>query len=52
MTNGPTGTVSTTAPGITTSPTTDFQITAGGSTGRAAFIFANLDGSLSAWKGG
>ena len=50
--NGPTGQVSTTAPGITTSSTTDFQFTAGGSTGRAAFIFANLDGSISAWKGG
>jgi uncharacterized protein (TIGR03118 family) len=50
--NGPTGQVSTTAPGITTSATSDFQFTAGGSTGRAAFIFANLDGSISAWKGG
>ena len=50
--NGPTGQVSTTAAGITTSATTDFQFTAGGSTGRAAFIFANLDGSISAWKGG
>jgi uncharacterized protein (TIGR03118 family) len=52
MTNGPTGTVNTTALGITTSPTTDFQFTAGGTTGRAAFIFANLDGSISAWKPG
>jgi uncharacterized protein (TIGR03118 family) len=50
--NGPTGQVSTTAPGITTSASQDFQFTAGGSTARAAFIFANLDGSISAWKGG
>ncbi|HZW31873.1 MAG TPA: TIGR03118 family protein [Isosphaeraceae bacterium] len=49
--NGPTGQVSTAAPGITTS-STDFNFTAGGSTGKAAFIFANLDGSISAWKGG
>jgi uncharacterized protein (TIGR03118 family) len=51
-TNGPTGQVNTSAPGITTSPTTDFQFTAGGTTGRAVFIFANLDGSISAWKPG
>jgi len=47
MTNGPTGQVSTGAPGITTS-STDFQV----SGGKAAFIFANLDGSISAWRGG
>jgi len=52
MTNGPTGQVNTSAPGIVTDTKTDFQFTAGGSTGRAAFIFANLDGSISAWKGG
>jgi len=45
--NGPTGMVSTTAPGITTI-STDFQV----SGGKAAFIFANLDGSISAWRGG
>jgi len=50
--NGPTGQVNTSAPGINTSPTADFQLTAGGSTARANFIFANLDGSISAWKGG
>jgi uncharacterized protein (TIGR03118 family) len=45
--NGPTGQVSTAAPGITTSAT-DFQV----SGGKAAFIFDNLDGSISAWRGG
>ena len=45
--NGPTGQVSTAAPGITTA-TTDFQV----SGGKAAFIFANLDSSISAWRGG
>jgi uncharacterized protein (TIGR03118 family) len=45
--NGPTGQVSTGAPGITT-VSTDFQV----SGGKAAFIFANLDGSISAWRGG
>ena len=45
--NGPTGQVSTGAPGVTT-VSTDFQV----SGGKAAFIFANLDGSISAWKGG
>jgi len=45
--NGPTGTVSTGAAGITTQAT-DFQV----SGGKAAFIFANLDGSISAWRGG
>jgi uncharacterized protein (TIGR03118 family) len=48
MTNGPTGEVSTTAPGITTSATADFQLNGA----RAAFVFANLDGSISAWNGG
>jgi uncharacterized protein (TIGR03118 family) len=45
--NGPTGQVSTGAPGITTQPT-DFQV----SGGKAAFIFDNLDGSISAWRFG
>jgi uncharacterized protein (TIGR03118 family) len=45
--NGPTGQVSTGAPGITTQPT-DFQV----SGGKAAFIFDNLDGSISAWRNG
>ena len=47
--NGPTGQVSTSAAGITTA-STDFNFTSGGSEGKAAFIFANLDGSISAWK--
>ena len=46
-TNGPTGQVNTSAPGITTSPT-DFQLNGK----EAAFIFANMDGSISAWNGG
>ncbi len=46
--NGPTGQVSTTAPGITTSSTTDFQLDGS----QAQFIFDNLDGSISAWNGG
>ncbi len=46
--NGPTGQVSPAAPGITTSSTADFQL--GGA--QAQFIFANLDGSISAWNGG
>jgi uncharacterized protein (TIGR03118 family) len=46
---GPTGQVSPDAPGITTN-STDFQISAGGR--EAAFIFSNLDGSISAWAGG
>jgi uncharacterized protein (TIGR03118 family) len=45
--NGPTGEVSTGAPGILTAAT-DFQVNGS----KAAFIFANLDGSISAWKGG
>jgi uncharacterized protein (TIGR03118 family) len=45
--NGPTGQVSTAAPGITT-VATDFPVTGG----KAAFIFDNLDGSISAWRGG
>jgi uncharacterized protein (TIGR03118 family) len=45
--NGPTGQVSVAAPGITTGAT-DFQV----SGGKAAFIFDNLDGSISAWRGG
>ncbi|MGO9598007.1 MAG: TIGR03118 family protein [Isosphaeraceae bacterium] len=47
MTNGPTGQVNTGAPGITAG-STDFEV----SGGKAAFIFANLDGSISAWRGG
>lgn len=47
--DGPTGQVSTSAAGITTSAT-DFNFTSGGVTGKAGFIFANLDGSISAWK--
>jgi uncharacterized protein (TIGR03118 family) len=45
--NGPTGQVSTGAPGVTTGAT-DFQV----SGGKAAFVFDNLDGSISAWRGG
>ena len=45
--NGPTGQVSTAAPGVTTAAT-DFQVTGG----KSAFIFDNLDGSISAWRGG
>jgi uncharacterized protein (TIGR03118 family) len=45
--NGPTGQVSIGAPGITTSPT-DFQV----SGSQAAFAFANMDGSIWAWRGG
>jgi uncharacterized protein (TIGR03118 family) len=47
MTNGPTGQVNTSAPGITTG-STDFLVGAS----KAAFIFANLDGSVSGWNGG
>jgi len=47
MTNGPTGQVNTSAPGITTG-STDFLV----GTSKAAFIFANLDGSISGWNGG
>jgi uncharacterized protein (TIGR03118 family) len=50
--NGPTGQVSTTAAGITTSSTNDFQINNGTNSARAAFIFANVDGSISGWRGG
>ena len=46
--NGPTGQVSPGAPGITTSSTADFQLDGA----QAQFIFANLDGSISAWNGG
>ena len=45
--NGPTGQVSTGAAGITTG-STDFQVNGS----KAAFIFSNLDGSISAWAGG
>ena len=47
MTNGPTGQVSTGAPGITTGPM-DFLV----GTSKADFIFANLDGTISGWNGG
>ena len=47
QTNGPTGQVATGAPGITTS-STDFLV----GSSKADFIFANLDGSISAWAGG
>jgi uncharacterized protein (TIGR03118 family) len=50
--NGPTGQVSTTAPGITTSATNDFQVNNGSKVARASFIFANVDGSISGWIGG
>jgi len=46
-TNGPTGQVNTKAPGITTSMT-DFPLKGK----EASFIFANMDGSISAWNGG
>ena len=46
--NGPTGQVSPTAPGITTSSTADFLLNGA----QASFIFDNLDGSISAWNGG
>jgi uncharacterized protein (TIGR03118 family) len=45
--NGPTGQVNTNAPGITTA-STDFQVNGS----KAAFIFANQDGSVSGWNGG
>ena len=45
--NGPTGQVNTSAPGITTG-STDFLV----GTSKAAFIFANMDGSISGWNGG
>jgi uncharacterized protein (TIGR03118 family) len=45
--NGPTGQVSTSAPGVTTGAT-DFQVNGG----KASFIFDNLDSSISAWRGG
>ncbi len=47
-TNGPTGQVNTSAPGIATS-STDFQLN---NDKEADFIFANMDGSISAWNGG
>jgi uncharacterized protein (TIGR03118 family) len=45
--NGPTGQVSTGAAGITT-VATDFPVNGA----KASFIFDNLDGSISAWRGG
>ena len=49
--NGPTGQVSTGAPGVTTLAT-DFPVNNGSGNGKALFIFDNLDGSISAWRGG
>jgi uncharacterized protein (TIGR03118 family) len=51
--NGPTGQVAVGAPGVATT-STDFQVVGpnGGATHQASFIFANLDGSISAWAGG
>jgi uncharacterized protein (TIGR03118 family) len=46
-TNGPTGQVAIGAAGITTAPT-DFQVNGA----KAAFAFANQDGSIEAWRGG
>jgi uncharacterized protein (TIGR03118 family) len=45
--NGPTGQVSTSQPGVST-PSNEFQVNGG----KASFIFDNLDGSISAWRGG
>jgi uncharacterized protein (TIGR03118 family) len=45
--NGPTGQVSTAAPAVTTGAT-DFEVNGA----KASFIFANLDSSISAWRGG
>ena len=36
--------------GTVFNPTNDFQITKGGSTGKAFFIFATEDGTIAAWK--
>jgi uncharacterized protein (TIGR03118 family) len=51
--NGPTGQVTPGAPGITTIAT-DFQVVGpnNGPSHQASFIFANMDGSISAWAGG
>ena len=48
--NGPTGQVNTHAPGINTS-STDFELPMPNGK-EANFIFANMDGSISAWNGG
>ncbi len=45
---GPTGQVATGAAGIVTQPTADFQLNGK----EANFVFANMDGSISAWNGG
>jgi uncharacterized protein (TIGR03118 family) len=42
----------TAAPYITPGPATDFPVVSGGVSAKAAFIFANLDGTISAWRGG
>src|SRR5271157_2329536 len=49
-TNGPTGQVNTHAPGINTNPT-DFELPMPNGK-EANFIFANMDGTISAWNGG
>jgi uncharacterized protein (TIGR03118 family) len=54
--NGPTGQVTPGAAGITTNATMDFQVANANpngtpATSQANFIFANLDGSISAWSG-
>jgi uncharacterized protein (TIGR03118 family) len=52
QTNGPTGQVTPGAAGISTNATTDFQVAGPNSTtSQVSFIFANLDGSVSAWSG-
>ncbi len=52
--NGPTGQVTPRAPGINPTNATDFQVVGlnGGPSHQASFIFANMDGSISAWAGG
>ena len=53
-TNGPTGQVTPGAPGINPTNPTDFPVVGpnGGAPHKASFIFANMDGSISAWAGG
>ena len=53
-TNGPTGQVTPGAPGINPTNATDFLVVGpnGGPAHKASFIFANMDGSISAWAGG
>jgi uncharacterized protein (TIGR03118 family) len=51
--NGPTGQVSPGAPGLNPTTATDFLVAGpnGGTAHTANFIFANQDGSISAWSG-